>query len=132
MDIDRLKDLANVPKTGFVTNIEKATLENANFREVLFTGPHLQLVVMSLKPGEDIGLETHTKSDQFIRVESGTGQFHINGQVHECRDGSSIVIPQGSQHNVVNTGKDDMKIYTIYSSQEHKPGVKQKTKKDVE
>lgn len=109
---------------GFVTNIEKKSLENYNFREVLFTGPCSQLVVMSLRPGEDIGMETHDGVDQFIRVEAGTGKAVLNGVEHPLEDGSAVVIPAGVEHNIVNTSKNEpMKLYTIYSPPEHPQGT---------
>lgn len=101
---------------GYSTDIEKATLENENFRQVLFTGEHMQLVLMALKPGEDIGLETHPDTDQFIRVESGTGRALIGDEEFDLHDGSIVVIPAGSQHNVTNTSSSEpLKLYTIYT-----------------
>jgi mannose-6-phosphate isomerase-like protein (cupin superfamily) len=91
--------------SGYGVNIEQATVENEYFRKVLFTGPKSQLVLMALQPGEDIGLEMHTDIDQFIRVEAGTGRAVIGGQQYDLEDGSAIVIPAGSEHNVTNTSQ---------------------------
>lgn len=105
---------------GFVTDIEKKALENGLFREVLFTGPGSQLVVMALKPGEDIGMETHGDVDQFIRVEAGEGKAVLDGVEHPLSDGSAVVVPAGVEHNIINTsGSAPMKLYTIYSPPEH-------------
>lgn len=118
---------------GFFGNIEKLTLENSNFRKVLFTGQHSQLVLMSLKPKEEIGVEVHEIVDQFFRVEKGTGKFIINGKSHNIKDGDAFIVPAKTKHNVINTStKDDLKIYTIYSPAHHKDGVVHKTKKDAE
>lgn len=116
---------------GFVTNIEQETLENDNFRKVLFTAQHSQLVVMHLQPGEEIGEETHTL-DQFIRVEKGTGKTVMNDVETAIEDGSAIVIPAGTKHNVINTSETEpMKVYTIYSPPEHRDGTIHKTKADA-
>ncbi len=112
---------------GFITNIEKATLENNDFRRVLYTAPHSQLVVMSLNPGEDIGEEVH-ELDQFIRIESGSGMAVLNGVETDVKTEDAIIIPHGTQHNIVNTGSEAMKLYTIYSPPEHRDGVVHKTK----
>ncbi len=104
----------------FVDNIEKLTQENTNFRKVLFTNPNgIQLVLMSLKPNEDIGLEVHTDVDQFIRIESGNGVAILNNKEHKISDGFSVLIPKGTKHNIINTGQTLMKIYSIYSPPEH-------------
>ncbi len=117
---------------GYLTDIEKRTLENKLFREVLFTGPHCQLVVMSLQPGEDIGLETHADVDQFIRVEAGAGKAILDGVAHDLRDGSAVVIPAGVQHNVVNSSRSEtLKLYTIYSPPEHPHGTVHATKAEA-
>lgn len=117
---------------GYVTNIEKRSLENDYFREVLFTGPHSQLVVMSLAPGEDIGMETHPEVDQFIRVECGNGKAILNGEEHTLGDGSAVVIPAGTQHNIVNTSATEaMKLYTIYSPANHPQGTIHKNKAEA-
>jgi len=113
---------------GYVTNIEEKTLANKNFRKVLFTGPNSQLVVMSLKPGEEIGEEVH-KLDQFIRIEAGEAEVVLNGKKHKVADDFAIVIPAGTRHNVINTSKKkDLKLYTVYSPPEHPPGTIHKTK----
>ena len=105
---------------GYVTNIEEKSLENTYFREVLFTGPLSQLVVMSLAPGEDIGMETHADTDQFIRVEAGRGKAILDGKEHSLADGSAVVIPAGTKHNIVNASKSEpLKLYTIYTPPEH-------------
>lgn len=118
---------------GYLTNIEKKSLDNNYFREVLFTGPHSQLVVMSLKPGEDIGMETHGGVDQFIRVEAGHGKAILNGAEHSLEDGSAVVIPTGVEHNIVNSSKTDpLKLYSIYSPAEHPHGTIHKSKAEAE
>ena len=125
----KLKEVINI--TGYVINIEEKTLENNYFREVLFTTDKSQLVVMALKPGEEIGMETHPEHDQFIRIESGTGKAIMNGEEHEITDGSAIVVPAGTQHNVINTSEVEMKFYTIYTPPEHKQGTIHKTKEEA-
>ena len=118
---------------GYLTNIEKATLDNSKFRRVLFTGPHTQLVVMSLKPGEEIGLETHDDVDQFIRVEVGHGTALLDGKEHILEDGSAVVIPAGTKHNVINNSRTEpLKLYTIYSPPEHPDGTVHETKADAD
>lgn len=118
---------------GFSTNIEKDTLENNNFRKVLYTSKHSQLVLMSLKPSEEIGMETHPDNDQFFRFESGEGKVIIDGSEYEVMDGSAIVVPAGARHNVINTSEDDeLKLYTIYSPAHHKDGIVRKTKEEAE
>lgn len=115
-------------KEGFFTNIEKSTEENDMYRNVLFTGDNLQLVVMSIPVGEEIGMEVHESGDQFIRVESGTAEFFVDGQTQIGNDGDSIVVPAGLEHNVVNVGDEPLKIYAIYSPPEHPPETQQKEK----
>lgn len=118
---------------GYSIDIEKKSIENGYFREVLFTAPNLQLVVMSLKPGEEIGMETHEKGDQFFRVEAGQGQAILDGEVTELSDGMIVVIPEGVEHNIVNTSADqDLKVYTLYSPPEHRDGVTHKTKAEAD
>ena len=118
---------------GFKSNIEKDTLENDNFRKVLYTGEHLQLVLMSLKVGEEIGEETHEKNDQFFRFESGSGKCIIDGKVYSVKDGDVIVVPAGAKHNIINTGTDKaLKMYTIYGPPNHLDGIIRATKKDAE
>jgi mannose-6-phosphate isomerase-like protein (cupin superfamily) len=118
---------------GFSTDIERATLENENFREVLNTAAHSQLVVMTLKPREEIGTERHDDGDQFIRVETGNGEAIIDGETHLLSDGVAVVIPAGSTHNVVNTSDTEaLRLYTIYSPPEHPDGTVHRTKKEAE
>jgi mannose-6-phosphate isomerase-like protein (cupin superfamily) len=118
---------------GYITNIEKDSIENDNFRKVLYTAPHSQLVLMSLEPGQDIGEEAHNELDQFIRVETGNGLAVLNGAEHEIGDGSAVVIPAGTLHNIINTSETDkMKLYTVYSPAEHRDGVIHKTKAEAE
>jgi mannose-6-phosphate isomerase-like protein (cupin superfamily) len=119
-------------KKGYITNIEQKTLENSSFRKILYTGKHLQLVVMSLEPGEDIGKEVHDTIDQFIRIESGSGIAYINGIETSVADDDAVVIPAGAEHNITNTGDTIMKLYSIYGEPEHKDGVDQETKVDAE
>lgn len=116
---------------GYSINIEKAALENTDFRRVLYTAPHCQLVLMSIRPGEDIGMETH-KLDQFIRVESGQAVVVLDGASNTVSDGDVVVIPQGTQHNVTNTGDTPLKLYSIYSPPEHRDAVIHVTKADAE
>ncbi len=119
--------------TGFVSNIEDLTLQNGNFRQVLYTSQHAQLVVMSLLPNEDIGLEVHEIVDQFLRIEKGEGKVILNGEEHPLKDGDAIVVPAGVQHNVVNTSAENpLKLYTLYCPPHHKDGTIHKTKKDDE
>jgi len=118
--------------TGYVLNIEKKTLENENFREVLYTVQHSQLVIMSLNPNEDIGMEVHEIVDQFIRIEEGEGKATLNGEEHMLKSGSAIVVPAGTQHNIMNTSSEKkMKLYTVYSPAHHKDGTIHKTKQDA-
>lgn len=109
--------------SGFYSKIEKDTLENSNFRKVLFTGKFSQLVVMSLKAGEEIGSEVHNNIDQFFRFEGGVGKVVIDGKDYEVKDGDAVIVPAGAEHNVVNTGSEDLKLYTIYSPAEHPEGT---------
>lgn len=118
---------------SYVTDIERATIENEHFREVLFTGPKSQLVLMALRPGEDIGLETHPDTDQFLRVEAGTGRAILDGEEHDLVDGSAVVVPAGTEHNVVNTSRTEtLKLYTIYTPPEHADGTVHATKAAAE
>lgn len=117
---------------GYVTDIERKTLENENFREVLFTAERLQLVVMSLAPEDDFGLETHDDVDQFIRVETDKGKVVLNEEEHELQDGSVVVIPAGTKHNVINTSQSEsLKLYTIYTPPEHPDGTINKDKAEA-
>ena len=113
---------------GYIANIEEATLANNYFRRVLFTGKYCQLVVMCLQAGEDIGLEVHNTVDQFFRAESGEGKVVMNGEETLIKNGSAIVVPAGTEHNIINTGSTPLKIYTIYSPPNHKDGIIHTTK----
>ena len=118
---------------GFNSNIEKAALENNNFRKVLYTGAHCQLVLMSLKPQEEIGMEVHKDNDQFFRFEKGEGICIIDGNEYKLGDGSVIIVPAGAKHNIINTSDtENLKIYTIYSPAHHRDGVVHATKKQAE
>ena len=118
---------------GFKTNIEKDSIENKNFRKVVYTGPHLQVVLMSLGEGEEIGEETHKDTDQFFRIESGSGKCIIDGNEYQVKDGDVIVVPAGAKHNVINTNsEEDLKLYTIYAPPHHKDGIVRATKQDAE
>ena len=114
--------------TGYTADIEKLTTENAAFRHVLYTGPHLQLVLMALKPGEDIGMETHKTHDQFFRIEKGHGEIDINGTHHKVKGGSAIIVPAGATHNLTNTGDKPLRLYTLYGPPNHKDGLVEQTK----
>jgi mannose-6-phosphate isomerase-like protein (cupin superfamily) len=116
---------------GYVTDIERDTLGNADYRRVLFTGPKLQLVLMTLQPGEEIGRESHEGHDQFIRVEEGEGEALLGGERHKLADGVAVVIPSGVEHNVVNTSRTKaLKLYTLYGPPEHPDGTVHRTKSD--
>lgn len=118
---------------GYVNNIEKSVLENKNFRQALYTAKHSQLVLMSLKPKEEIGLEVHRDNDQFFRFEKGTGKCLIDGHEYEVKDGTAVVVPAGAEHNVINTSaSEDLKLYTIYSPAHHQDGVMRETKAEAE
>jgi len=118
---------------GYYTNIEKDTLENENFRKVLYTSKHSQLVLMSLKPKEEIGMEVHPDNDQFFRIEKGQGKCIIDGNEYELSDGVAIVVPAGAEHNVINTSEtEELKLYTIYSPPHHKDGILRQTKEEAE
>jgi mannose-6-phosphate isomerase-like protein (cupin superfamily) len=117
---------------GFNANIEKETLENNNFRKVLYSGKHSQLVLMSLRPNEEIGMEVHSDNDQFFRFEKGEGKCIIDGNEYDLHDGSAIVVPAGAQHNIINvSASDDLKLYTIYSPAHHKDGIVRATKEEA-
>lgn len=119
--------------TGFLQNIEKLTLNNTYFRIVLYTSQHAQLVLMSLNPGEEIGMEVHEVVDQFIRIEKGEGKVIMNGKGHAIKDGDAFIVPAGTKHNVINTSRDKpFKLYTVYSPPHHKDGTIHKTKKEAE
>lgn len=114
---------------GYVTDIEKATRENTDYRRVLYTGKNSQLVLMSIAPGDEIGEETH-HLDQFLRFEEGEGKVILDDVEHNVSDGFAVVIPEGTKHNVINTGNTHLKLYSIYSPPEHKDGTVHKTKAD--
>lgn len=117
---------------GFVTNLEADTVNNANFRRVLYTGRHSQLVLMTLQPGEEIGTEVHPDIDQFFRFDEGVGKVVIDGAEHEVQDGSGVVVPAGAEHNVINTSADKpLKLYTVYSPPEHKDETVHATKAEA-
>ncbi len=119
--------------TGYHGPIEDLTLDNHNFRKVLFTGSNLQLVLMSLKPGEDIGFEIHEEHDQFFRFEGGIGEVIIDDNHYVVKDGDAVVVPAGSRHNVSNTSKtDSLRLYTIYAPPEHPDGTVHSTKEEAE
>lgn len=116
---------------GYVSNIEKLSLENDNFRKVLYTDKNSQLVLMSLLAGEEIGEEVHDV-DQFLRVEKGTGTAILDGNSHDIADGSVILVPAGAKHNIINSGAEKMKLYTLYMPPHHRDGVIHKTKAEGE
>jgi len=120
--------------TGYVGHIEKQTLANNYFRQVIFTGKHAQLVLMCLKPGEEIGNEVHKKVDQFFRIEQGEAKFVFNGkEIHKVKDADAVVVPAGTWHNVINSSKTKkLKLYTVYSPPNHPPRTVHKTKADAE
>jgi mannose-6-phosphate isomerase-like protein (cupin superfamily) len=118
---------------GFCGDIELMTRENSDFRKVLYTASHSQLVLMSLKPGEEIGLETHDENDQFFRFEAGEGKVLIDGNEYPVTDGTAVIVPAGARHNVINTSASlELKIYTIYSPAHHKDGIVRATKAEAE
>ena len=118
---------------GFKSNIEKDTLKNKNFRKVLYTGHHLQLVLMSLKPKEEIGAEVHAENDQFLRFEGGKGRVIIDKTTYSVKDGDAVIVPAGAKHNVINmSASEDLKLYTIYAPAHHKDQIVRKTKESAE
>jgi mannose-6-phosphate isomerase-like protein (cupin superfamily) len=117
---------------GYINDIEEKTLENNNFREVLFTGKHMQLVVMSLKPGEDIGEEVHETVDQFFRVEQGKCKVIIDGKENILKEDMVAIVPAGALHNLINISDVDLKLYTIYSPANHPDGTIHKDKQEAE
>jgi mannose-6-phosphate isomerase-like protein (cupin superfamily) len=130
---DKAADMAEKKMKGFSIDIEKATLENDNYRKVLYTSKYSQLVLMSLKPGEEIGMEVHKENDQFFRFEEGQGKCIINGNEYKVGKGSAVVVPAGAQHNVINTLKTgSLKLYAIYSPPHHKDGIVRATKEEAE
>lgn len=117
----------------YISNIEQKTLENSFFREVLYTSQHIQLVVMALPPKGEIGAEVHPTTDQFFRIEAGTGSLVVNGESHQVKDGNAIVVPAGTEHNVINTSEtEELKLYTLYAPPHHKDGIVHKTREEAE
>jgi mannose-6-phosphate isomerase-like protein (cupin superfamily) len=116
---------------GFVEDIEDLTVENAAFRRVIYTGKHLQLVLIALKAGEEIGAETHLGHDQFFRVEKGRGEVWIDGERTKIKRDDAIVVPAGASHNIVNTGSKSLKLYTLYAPPQHRDGLVRATKADA-
>ena len=118
---------------GFSSDIEKMTLENDKFRKVLYTGKHCQLVLMCLKPKEEIGMEVHEENDQFFRFEQGQGKCIIDGNEYALKDGSAIIVPAGARHNILNTSTtESLKLYTLYSPAHHRDGIVRATKAEAE
>jgi mannose-6-phosphate isomerase-like protein (cupin superfamily) len=118
---------------GYFANIEKDSLQNENFRKVVYTSKYSQLVLMSLKPKEEIGMEVHPENDQFFRIEKGKGKCIIDDHEYSLEDGVAIVVPSGAKHNIVNTSEtEELKLYTIYSPPHHKDGIVRKTKEEAE
>jgi len=117
-------------KKGYKDNIEKLTVANDNFRKVLYSGEHCQLVLMSLLPNEEIGMEVHPDNDQFFRFEKGTGKVIINETTYDVSDGDAVIVPCGADHNVI-AGNDGLKLYTIYSPAHHKDGIVRATKQEA-
>jgi mannose-6-phosphate isomerase-like protein (cupin superfamily) len=119
-------------KKGYKANIEELTIENSNFRKVLYSGEQMQLVLMSLKPGEDIGTEIHPDNDQFFRFDAGSGKVLINETEYEVTDGDAVIVPKGAEHNIINTSEtEDLKMYTIYAPAHHKDGIVRATKEEA-
>lgn len=117
---------------GFIGDIEDRTEQNPNFRRVLYTGPHLQLVLMSLDPGEEIGDEVHENTDQFFRVEAGKGEVSIDGVKSRIDSDMAILVPAGARHNIRNTGLKALKLYTLYAPPQHADGTVQRTRAEAE
>jgi mannose-6-phosphate isomerase-like protein (cupin superfamily) len=119
-------------KKGYSADIEKLTLENTNFRKVLYTAKHSQLVIMSLLPNQEIGMETHPDNDQFLRFEAGDGKVIIDETEHTVHDGSVVIVPAGSKHNVINTSSENhLKLYTLYAPPHHQDGMVRQTKEEA-
>ena len=117
---------------GYKADIETLTAENTAFRQVLYTGLHLQLVLMALKPGEDIGMETHKTHDQFFRIEKGHGEIVIDGTKRKVKGGDAIIVPAGALHNLINTGDKPLRLYTLYGPPNHVDGLLEKRKADAQ
>lgn len=116
---------------GYSVDLERETLENENYRRVLYTGPNSQLVLMNLEPGVEIGEEVHAEHDQFVRIEKGEGKAVLDGEETALHDGSAVLVPAGTRHNFINTSETEpMKLYTIYAPPEHPDGTVQRTKAD--
>jgi mannose-6-phosphate isomerase-like protein (cupin superfamily) len=124
--------LSSAPKKGFVADIEALTEHNNDFRRVIYTGKNLQLVLMTIRPGEDIGDEVHPGVDQFFRIESGEGELRIDGVATRVRSDDAFIVPAGASHNVVNTGDGALKLYTIYAPPEHREGIVRATKAEAQ
>ena len=117
---------------GYKADIETLTAENTAFRQVLYTGHHLQLILMALKPGEDIGMETHKTHDQFFRIEKGHGEIVIDGTKRKVKGGDAIIVPAGALHNLINTGDKPLRLYTLYGPPNHVDGLVEKRKADAQ
>ena len=117
---------------GYCDDIERVTTGNDDFRRVLYTGKHLQLVLMTLQPGEEIGEEVHDDRDQFFRIEEGQGEVRIDGAANKVEDDFAVIVPAGARHNVVNTGQEPLRLYTLYGPPEHRDGVVHKDKAQAE
>jgi len=123
---------ALVTAEGFVTDIGAASIRNTDFRRVLYTGEHLQLVLMSLKPGEEIGLETHNDLTQFLRIEAGEAKAIVGGEEYLLKAEDAVIVPEATEHNIINTGTEDLKLYSIYTPPQHPPGTVHKTKEEAD
>jgi mannose-6-phosphate isomerase-like protein (cupin superfamily) len=119
-------------KRGYCDNIERQTLDNHDFRRVVYTGGHVQLVLMTLQPGEEIGAEVHEDRDQFFRFEEGEGAVDIDGRENRVEEDFAVIVPAGARHNVRNTGGGPLRFYTLYGPPEHKDGVVQSTKEEAD
>jgi mannose-6-phosphate isomerase-like protein (cupin superfamily) len=117
---------------GYLADIEKLTEKNTAFRQVLYTGHNLQLVLMALTPGQDIGMETHATHDQFFRIEKGNGEVVIDGVSHKIKGGDGLIVPAGAKHNLVNTGDELLQLYTIYGPPNHVDKLVETTKAEAE
>jgi len=126
----RISSIDKQASTGFHTALEQDTIDNTDYRRVIYTAENCQLVLMSLKPGEEIGEEVHDEGDQFIRFDGGSGQVIISGKKYSVKDGDAVIIPAGSKHNVINTGDEDLKLYTVYSPPHHQKDTVHKSKSD--
>lgn len=124
--------MANQSSVGYMDDMEEATLQNTNFRQVVFTGKHSQLVLMCLKPGEEIGEEVHGNVDQFFRIEQGTGEVYMNEEKITFKDDDAFIVPAGVKHNVKNIGDNDLKLYTIYSPPNHPDGTIHRDKAEAD